>query len=443
MTLTNTPMQHTLASCVLFKGIGLHTGHEVSLVVKPAPEDKGFVFVRTDLDGCPEIPVEVDYVVNTSRGTTVAKDGAVVHTIEHLMSALTGIGMDNAILELTSDEIPALDGSSVDFCRAFLEVGLVEQTKPRSYLNLKEPVTIETKDMFMVALPYDGLRISFTIEYDHSYLAQQAKSYNYSEESFLEEISSARTFCFDFEIDFLRKADLIKGGSLDNAVVVTETGVLNESIRFEDEFVRHKILDIIGDLTLLGQRVKAHVIAHKSGHSLNVELVKALKKHKITQTGEGTSGEESLIKSGEPLDINQIKKIIPHRYPFLLIDRIIETDGHTKATGLKNVSINESFFQGHFPGHPVMPGVLILEALAQTAACLMTEKSGNDGKIAYFMSLDQVKFRRPVRPGDTLLLKVEIVRMRNKIKAIEGQAFVNDEVVAEGQFKFAFVDEIQ
>ncbi|OED34308.1 hypothetical protein AB834_06740 [PVC group bacterium (ex Bugula neritina AB1)] len=433
--------QQTLKEPVCFEGIGVHTGHQVSLVVKPAPVDHGFVFVRIDLEGHPKVPAEVSYVVDTARGTTIAHDDVFIHTIEHLLSALIGIGVDNALIEIDGDEVPILDGSSACFAEKIKDSGMIEQESFRKCFAVSEPIAVEKSGMSLTALPYEGLRISFTIEYEHPYLPEQSKSYLYSSDTFIEEVARARTFCFDFEVDYLKNKGLIKGGSLENAVVITDQGILNENLRFEDEFVRHKILDIIGDLVLLGSRINAHIVSHKSGHHLNVELVKALKKEILKQEGVENPPKKNLMKQGRVLSVNDIQQIIPHRYPFLLIDRIIETDGEKTAVGLKNVTVNEPFFQGHFPGHMIMPGVLILEALAQTAACLMLAKVDKEGLIAYFMSMDQVKFRRPVLPGDTLLLKVVLVRARNKVGAVEGHAYVGEEVVAQGRFKFAFVDE--
>ena len=270
--------QQTVARDVLFEGVGLHTGRCVTLTVKSAPANKGFVFIRKDLEGQPEVAVDVSCVKDTLRGTTISKEGVVIHTVEHLMAALLGVGIDNALLELTADEVPILDGSSILFCQNFLKAGLVKQDKTRQYFNLSQSVTLNQPDMFLVALPCDSLRISFTIEYEHPYLKHQSMSYDYSSETFVKDIASARTFCFDYEIEALRRDNLIKGGNLDNAIVITETGVLNEPMRFKDEFIRHKILDIIGDMSLLGQRLNAHIVAHKSGHALNIGLVKALAK---------------------------------------------------------------------------------------------------------------------------------------------------------------------
>jgi UDP-3-O-[3-hydroxymyristoyl] N-acetylglucosamine deacetylase/3-hydroxyacyl-[acyl-carrier-protein] dehydratase len=423
-------MQKTVASSVHLEGVGLHTGHKVSLTIKPAGPNEGLSFVRADLPSSPRIVANIDNVFRTNRGTSLSVDGVEIHTVEHALATLTGLGIDNAILEVTADELPIMDGSAQAFCEAIQRAGIVSLNARRKVLQLTKPVFVSKGDMFIAAFPYDGFRLSFKIEYEHDFLKEQSYGFSLSEESFVKDIAAARTFCFDYEIEQLRELGLIKGGSLDNAIVVTKDGVLNESLRFPDECVRHKILDLIGDLTLLGQGLSASVVAIKAGHGMNVELVKALKAVSEGKGGERIGG----------MDLDAIKKIIPHRHPFLLIDRILHIEDNKKAIGFKNVSGNEEFFQGHFPGHPVMPGVLIVEALAQTAAVLMLRKEKRVGKIAYFMSLDNVKFRKPVFPSDQLMLEVEILRVKTRVVMAKGRAFVAGDLVTESEFKFGLVD---
>ena len=423
-------MQKTLASAVHLEGVGLHTGHKVSLTIKPAGPNEGLSFVRTDLPSSPRIVANIDNVFRTNRGTSLSVDGVQIHTVEHALATLTGLGIDNAILEVTDDELPIMDGSAQAFCEAIQRAGIVSLNTRRKVLQLTEPVFVSKGDMFVAAFPYDGFRISFKIQYEHNFLKEQSYGFSLSEESFVRDIVAARTFCFDYEIEQLRELGLIQGGSLDNAIVITKDGVLNDSLRFPDECVRHKILDLMGDLTLLGQGLNACIVAIKAGHAMNVELVKALK-----AVSEGNSGEPM-----GGMDINAIKKVIPHRHPFLLIDRILHIEDAKKAIGFKNLSLNEDFFQGHFPGHPVMPGVLIVEALAQTAAVLMLGKEESAGKIAYFMSLDKVKFRKPVFPGDQLMLDVEILRVKRRVVMARGRAFVAGDLVTESEFKVGLVD---
>jgi len=431
-------LQTTLAKPVSFSGIGLHTGNKVTLKFNPAPINTGIKFVRTDIEGKPEIPALVTNVKDISRGTTIGVGDVKIHTVEHILAAVTGMGIDNIIIEVDSNEPPVADGSSLPFFEALKKAGTNIQGEPRQYYELTQPVSLYHNDMYVVIIPADEYRVSFTVSYDHPLLGCQYESFVISPESFEREIASARTFCFENEVETLKKQGLIKGGSLDNAVVIGEKKILNE-LRYPDEFVRHKMLDIIGDLTLLGKPLKAHVMAIKSGHALNIKVAQKLHQMQQRPKQTGMKVKKNLVV-GKELDINAIKEILPHRYPFLMVDRIIDMEADKRAVGIKNVSANEHFFEGHFPGHPIMPGVLIVEALAQVAGVLMLGKEENMGKIAYFMSIDKVKLRKPVLPGDQLILEVEMLKIKSRTGLVAGKAYVNDNVVTEAEFKFAVVE---
>jgi UDP-3-O-[3-hydroxymyristoyl] N-acetylglucosamine deacetylase / 3-hydroxyacyl-[acyl-carrier-protein] dehydratase len=432
--------QQTIKHAVSFSGIGIHTGGKVNMTWKPAPVDHGIKFVRTDLDGKPVIEPLIKNIGDTTRWTTIGSDGAVIHTVEHVLSTLTGFGIDNILIELDGNEPPVGDGSSKPFVKMVREAGIQPQEGKREVFQPREVVHVEIGDSLAVVLPSDQLRISCTIHFGKPGLDAQFLSLAIEPETFETQISPARTFAFYDEIQYLMDKGLIKGGSLENAVLIrNETILTTEPLRFRDEFVRHKILDVLGDITLLGHPLAAHIVVVRPGHGLNAELTKALARL-LPAPLPFVPPMATEAPTGSAMDIMQLMNIMPHRYPFLMVDRILKLEGEERITGLKNVTINEPFFQGHFPGHPIMPGVLQLEAIAQVAGVLMLRGGENAGKVAYFMSANNVKWRKPVRPGDQLIIEVEMAKSRGKIAKAKGVCKVAGDVVSEADVMFSIVD---
>jgi len=445
-----TARQRTIARPISFEGVGLHTGQPCRVEFRPAPPDSGIRFVRLDLPGAPEIPVSPRYAcadTEEMRRTILKSGDAEVHTVEHILAAAAGLEIDNLVIALTAKE-PAepRDGSAAPYVRMFQEAGLVEQHAPRRYFRVSEPVRYEENGVVLVGLPHDGLRITFTIEYDDAYLGTQHATYDIDRDVFIREIAPARTFVLQRDVDALRARGMILGGTLQNAVVVQPTGILNqEPLRFDNEFVRHKILDFIGDLYLLGRPALGHFVSIKSGHATNVRFVQRLaaterpEKAGRAGKGNGARGASGARKSLQ-LDINAIMKIMPHRYPFLLIDRILSLE-ENRVVGIKNVTINEPFFVGHFPGHPIMPAVLIIEAMAQCGGVLLLNSSYQPKeKLVYFIGIDRAKFRKPVRPGDQLRFELKLLRLKSRICKMEGKAYVDGDLVAEAELLSSIVD---
>lgn len=459
--------QQTIKNQVSISGIGLHTGAECKMTFKPAPENYGIRFIRTDLGGSPEIPALCDYVIDVSRGTTLAIGEAKVHTVEHVLAAVVGLQIDNLIIELDGIEPPVGDGSAMPFVEALMKAEFIQQKSPKDYLIIDQTVMYhnEEKKIDIVALPLDGYRITVLVDYQNPALGSQHTGLFDLEKEFISEFAPARTFCFLSEVESLSKVGLIKGGDIDNAVVIIDkkisqeelnelkikleiekevhigsNGILNnKELRFKNEPARHKLLDMMGDLALIGTPIKAQILAARPGHKANVEFAKQIRK--LYQQKKLIKKYQVVKKEGTVFDINAIQRILPHRYPFLLVDKIIHLDFDKKVVGVKSVTINEPFFQGHFPGQPIMPGVLILEAMAQTGGVLLLNSFQNPvNKLVYFTQINNAKFRRTVVPGDQLYMELELVNKKRNYVMMSGKAYVNDNLVCEAEFMAAIVD---
>ncbi len=460
-------LQRTISKPVSISGIGLHTGTKCGMTFKPAPENYGVRFIRVDMDGKPEIPANADNVVDISRGTTLGVGEAKVYTVEHVLAAIVGLQIDNIIIEMDGIEPPIGDGSSSPFVEALKEAEFVQQAEPKDYLVIDETVIYhdEANQVDIVALPLDNYRVTVMVDYQNPALGSQHTGLFDLEKEFASEFAPARTFCFLSEIEELASQGLIKGGDIDNAVVIVdkkaseaelkniqkilgvketltlgENGILNnKELRFRNEPVRHKLLDLVGDLALIGAPIKAQILAARPGHKANVEFAKQIRK--LYQQKKLVKKFQTVKKEGVVFDINAIQRILPHRYPFLMIDKIIELELDKRVVGVKSVTINEPFFQGHFPGQPIMPGVLIIEAMAQTSGILILNSLPNfKEKLVYFMQINNAKFRKPVVPGDQLYLEIEFISKKTKIFLMKGKAMVNDKVVAEADFMAGVVD---
>jgi UDP-3-O-[3-hydroxymyristoyl] N-acetylglucosamine deacetylase/3-hydroxyacyl-[acyl-carrier-protein] dehydratase len=432
--------QRTIAKEASYSGVGLHTGSLTTVTVKPAPPDTGIVFIRVDLPDRPEIKADVENVVDVSRGTTIGIGPVRVHTVEHAMSALVGLGIDNAIVEVDADEIPNGDGSALPMMHTVLKGGFTEQDAERRYITVERPIYYRQDDVTLSILPSEELRVSMTIAYDHVAIGTQYASFTITEEVFREQIAPARTFCFLSEVRMLQDKGLIRGGSLESAVVIGDEAILNDDLRFPDEFVRHKILDLLGDMYLLGRPVRGHVVGVKCGHEKNVMFSKQIRKALMNGKTRLQAPERPMPARPEfpALDVMKIMKVLPHRYPFLLVDRVLAYEPQLSVTAVKNVTVNEPFFQGHWPEAPVMPGVLIIEAMAQASAVLIFgEERDPEGRIAFFMGVDRAKFRRSVVPGDQLVIEAEIVTLRSTACKVKGVARVDGQIAAQAIMTFS------
>jgi UDP-3-O-[3-hydroxymyristoyl] N-acetylglucosamine deacetylase/3-hydroxyacyl-[acyl-carrier-protein] dehydratase len=433
-------LQQTLVKPAGFSGTSLHTGEKVSLKLQPAPVDHGIKFKRKDLQDEPTIDAKIDNLKTVERATTIGEGPVRVHTVEHVLAALSAMGVDNAVVEMDANEPPIGDGSAQPYVDLIKRAGVATQEAPRKIFHVREPMHLESKSgALLVLLPNDEFHISCT-QAGPNHRFTQYLSIEITPAVFEREIAPARTFVYYEEVEPLMEKNLIKGGSLENAVVLRGDAVLSkEPLRFADEFVRHKILDIIGDFALIGARIRGHVIAVKPGHAANAEMARALAREQGRR--EALAMPRALPRGEGGMDSEEIMQILPHRYPFLMVDRIIGFEGETKCMGMKSVTINEPFFAGHFPGHPVMPGVMQVEAMAQVASLLLFKLAKTTGRIGYFMSADDVKFRKPVMPGDTMFIHAELTKHRGeRLAKAKCHCVVNDAVVSEGELMFTFLD---
>ncbi|HUV39745.1 MAG TPA: UDP-3-O-acyl-N-acetylglucosamine deacetylase [Planctomycetota bacterium] len=424
--------QTTIARPVEINGVGLFSGRPVSVKLIPADPDTGVTFIRTDLPGSPEVPVHCESLGEYERRTTLQSGELIIQTVEHVLACCSGLGIDNLRVEISDVELPVGDGSALPFARRLWEAGLVNLDRPRRYFRVSEPLIEQNGQARLEVLPGVGadLTIAYELDYGGPPLGHQEVCFRIKPEVFLEEIAPARTFCPEAEALEMRRRGVGVGATYENTLIIGPDGPIGNEYRFPDEPARHKVLDLHGDLALLGRRLRGEIRAIRSGHALNAKLVQELNRLMSEQDQ----------KRNLKLDIREIMEILPHRYPFLLVDRVLELDGYERAVGVKNVSINEHFFQGHFPGRPMMPGVLQIEAMAQLAGVLLRQKLKGKKKLAVLMGIDEVRFPRPVVPGDQLLLEAEAVRMRTRSGQVKCRASVDGKTAAEAVIKFMIVD---
>ncbi len=422
--------QHTLAQETHLEGIGLHSGKRSRITIKPSPEGSGIVFRRTDVAGEPEVPASLGYVTGTALGTTLGAGGTEILTVEHVLAALAALEVDNALLELDGPEPPILDGSFSPYVDAIWKVGRIAQRAKANLIHVSEVITVaEGEGASYVAVPDDEFRISATIDFAHQAIGRQHGAFGVDERRFRTQLASARTFGFKADAKSLHARGLALGASLTNTVILDGAGVMNQSLRHPDEFLRHKVGDIVGDLALLGGRFRGHVVAERPSHRGNVSLARVIR------------SQHDRNRRARIVDIRRIKEYLPHRYPMLLVDRIVEFEPGKRIVGLKNVTINEPFFGGHFPDHPIMPGVLIIEAMGQVGGLLLMDAVENpEDKVVYFMSLDNVKWRHPVVPGDQILFDLEMLNLRRHVCRMKGKGTVDGKTVAEAEMTARIVN---
>ncbi len=434
--------QKTIKEKISLSGIGLHTGSEINLTLKPSQENEGINFIRTDVEGSPVIKATPDNIhseIKIPRCTSVNCGDVIIHTVEHFLSALRGVGIDNITIEIDGNELPGLDGSAKEYVEALKTAGIQELDENAQCYSIVEPLGAEDDGSFIYIVPSNEFKVSYTLDYDHSFLKSQYFSRVIDGEVFEKEIAPCRTFCLEKEAQELIRGGLGKGANYTNTLVVGNDGVIDNQLRFENEFVRHKVLDCIGDLYLLGMPIKGHVFAVRSGHTLNVQLLKKIEQQKKVYESRNLVSYCDIGDKTE-VDVHEIMKILPHRYPFLLVDKVVEIKKGKRGVGIKNVTINDNFFQGHFPSRPIMPGVLMVEAMAQVGGVVVLTNESHRDKVAFFMAVDKVKFRKVVVPGDVLRMEVEVTRDKEKTARLSGKATVEGVVVAEAEMMFSFAD---
>lgn len=430
--------QKTIANSVEVSGPGLFTGEPCRLRFKPASANTGVVFSRIDLDQPIRVTANVANVAHRARRTTLRNGAAAIETVEHVLSAINGLNLDNVLVELTGPETPGMDGSPKAFVEALLSAGIEEQEAEPNRHVIDKPITVSEGDAMLAALPGDSDTLDILYDLDYSSqpaIGRQVFAFRLGKDDYVNQLAPARTFLLKAEADEFRASGLGKHLTEKDLLVMGDEGPIDNQLRFADEHVRHKICDLVGDLMLCGRKLCGRIVAYKSGHNLNHQLVRML----VEQI---SARERSKQTIREPeLDIRKVMRILHHRYPFLMVDRVLEIDGDRKAVGIKNVSINEPYFQGHYPGRPVMPGVLVLEALAQMSGILLSRRLEHTGKIAFLVSMDRVKIRRAVMPGDQLILEVESLHVRSRTGHCKCRALVGEQLAAEAEIKFMLIDE--
>jgi UDP-3-O-[3-hydroxymyristoyl] N-acetylglucosamine deacetylase / 3-hydroxyacyl-[acyl-carrier-protein] dehydratase len=446
--------QHTIAKSASLTGIGLHTGEPAKVSIHPAPEDYGIRFVRADLDGKPEVKADIDNVVDLARGTTIGTDSIRVYSIEHIMSCFAGLGIDNCRVEVEAQELPLMDGSALPYVELVQQAGIKEQDAERNILTIDEPLMFVDGDIALGVFPLDHFRVTLEIDYNYPALGAQYTTL-FSLDDYIKDFAPSRTFCFLSEIEKLREIGLIKGGTLDSALVVQDVDLTNEHIeymqklfnykgpiepgkngflnntelRYYNEPCRHKALDLIGDLYLLGRPLHAHILAARTGHAANIEMAKKIRKHLTAKMKKSKAKEKA-----RSITYEEIQRLLPHRYPFLLVDKVLEIIPGKSIVVEKNVSFNEPYFQGHFPGNPIMPGVLQIEAMAQAGGIMGLFGQGmSENQSIFFLGIDKARFRGAVRPGDILRIELQMLQNRRSTIKFAGKCYVDKNLVCEAE----------